>query len=101
MWGLPAGAGGLTPVTSACPRRRGQCRNREGDGSAEPFSRPEARSGNGMALSAGEAQMKITKVRTHVLEAKLSQPFAYSCAWYDTRTASLVEIETDTGLVGW
>jgi hypothetical protein len=26
--------------------------------------------------------MKITKVRTHVLEAKLSQPFAYSRAWY-------------------
>jgi len=45
--------------------------------------------------------MKITRLRTHVLEAKLSQPFAYSRAWYDTRTASLVEIETDTGLTGW
>src|SRR4051795_9231050 len=45
--------------------------------------------------------MMITAVRTHVLEAKLSQPFAYSRAWYDTRTASLVEIETDTGLTGW
>ena len=45
--------------------------------------------------------MKITNVRTHVLEAALSQPFAYSRAWYDTRTASLVEIETDTGLTGW
>src|SRR3954465_5438063 len=45
--------------------------------------------------------MKITRVRTHILEAKLSQPFAYSRAWYDTRTASLVEIETDTGLTGW
>ena len=31
--------------------------------------------------------MKITHVRTHVLEAALSQPFAYSRAWYDTRTA--------------
>ena len=30
--------------------------------------------------------MKITDVRTHVLEAALSQPFAYSRAWYDTRT---------------
>lgn len=39
--------------------------------------------------------MKITRVRTHILEAKLSQPFAYSRAWYDTRTAMLVEIETD------
>src|SRR3954449_1476460 len=45
--------------------------------------------------------MKITRVRTHILEAKLSQPFAYSRAWYDTRTAMLVEIETDNGLVGW
>src|ERR1700755_827930 len=45
--------------------------------------------------------MKITKVRAHILEARLSQPFAYSRAWYDTRTAMLVEIETDAGLTGW
>ncbi len=45
--------------------------------------------------------MQITTIRTHVLEAKLSQPFAYSRAWYATRTAMIVEIETDTGLVGW
>src|SRR3954447_10202386 len=55
----------------------------------------------GMAHYAGDVPMKITEVRAHVLEAKLSQPFAYSRAWYDTRTASLVEIETDTGLTGW
>jgi D-galactarolactone cycloisomerase len=45
--------------------------------------------------------MKITDIRTHVLEAALSQPFAYSRAWYDTRTAMVVEIETDQGLIGW
>ena len=45
--------------------------------------------------------MKIASVRTHVLEARLSQPFAYSRAWYDTRTAMLVEITTDDGLTGW
>jgi D-galactarolactone cycloisomerase len=45
--------------------------------------------------------MIITAVRTHILEARLSQPFAYSRAWYDTRTAMVVEIETDTGLTGW
>ena len=45
--------------------------------------------------------MKITDVRTHVLEAALSQPFAYSRAWYGTRTASIVEIVTDEGLTGW
>src|ERR1041384_2514789 len=45
--------------------------------------------------------MKITKAHTHVLEAAPSQPFASSRAWYDRRAASLVEIETDTGLIGW
>jgi D-galactarolactone cycloisomerase len=45
--------------------------------------------------------MKIKDVRTHVLQAALSQPFAYSRAWYDTRMAMLVEIETDDGLIGW
>jgi D-galactarolactone cycloisomerase len=36
-----------------------------------------------------------------VLSAKLSEPFAYSRAWYDTRMAMIVEIETDSGLIGW
>ncbi len=45
--------------------------------------------------------MKIKSIRTHILQAALSQPFAYSRAWYDTRSAMLVEIETDSGLVGW
>ncbi len=45
--------------------------------------------------------MKITDVRTHVLEAPLSQPFAYARAWYASRTASIVEIVTDAGLTGW
>jgi D-galactarolactone cycloisomerase len=45
--------------------------------------------------------MIITNVRTHILQAKLSQPFAYARAWYDTRTAMVVEIETDQGLIGW
>ncbi|HEY9451571.1 MAG TPA: mandelate racemase/muconate lactonizing enzyme family protein [Bradyrhizobium sp.] len=45
--------------------------------------------------------MRIKHVRTHILQATLSQPFAYSRAWYDTRMAMIVEIETDNGLVGW
>jgi D-galactarolactone cycloisomerase len=45
--------------------------------------------------------MKITKVNTHLLMAKLSEPFSYSRARYDTRTAMLVEIETDEGISGW
>ena len=45
--------------------------------------------------------MKITGVRAHILQAKLSEPFAYSRAWYDTRTSMIVEIEPDQSLVGW
>ena len=45
--------------------------------------------------------MKITDVCAHVLEARLSQPFSYSRAWYASRTALIVEIVTDEGLVGW
>lgn len=45
--------------------------------------------------------MKIQDIHVHVLEAALTQPFAYSQAWYDTRAALLVEVVTDDGLVGW
>ena len=45
--------------------------------------------------------MKIQDIHVHVLEASLTQPFAYSQAWYDTRAALLVEVVTDDGLVGW
>ena len=44
--------------------------------------------------------MKITAVTTHLLKAKLSEPFSYSRARYDTRTAMLVEISTDEGITG-
>lgn len=45
--------------------------------------------------------MKIADVQAHVLEAPLSQAFAYSRAWYRKRTALIVEIVTDHGLTGW
>jgi D-galactarolactone cycloisomerase len=45
--------------------------------------------------------MIISNVRAHVLEATLSQPFAYSRAWYAKRHSLIVEIETDQGLTGW
>jgi D-galactarolactone cycloisomerase len=61
------------------------------------FDRVRLRSG-GMGEN---RSMKIKDVRSHILRAALSQPFAYSRAWYDTRTAMLVEIETDDGLIGW
>lgn len=45
--------------------------------------------------------MIISNVRAHVLEATLSQPFAYSRAWYAKRHSLIVEVETDQGLTGW
>jgi len=45
--------------------------------------------------------MKIRDVRVHVLEAELGAPFSWSLGWARQRTALLVEIETENGLVGW
>ncbi len=45
--------------------------------------------------------MKITGVHAHVLEAELSEPFAYSRMWYAKRMSMIVEIVTDDGLIGW
>ena len=45
--------------------------------------------------------MKIVDVRVHVLQSPLEQPFAFSQGWVHRRSATLVEVQTDTGLVGW
>ena len=45
--------------------------------------------------------MKIRELRVHVLDAPLSEPFAYSQAWYERRGAMLVEIVGDDGTSGW
>ena len=44
--------------------------------------------------------MVITKVRASTIEAAFPQPLAYLRTWYDRRTAIIVEIETDKGLIG-
>ena len=45
--------------------------------------------------------MKIREVKTYVLEAALTEPFAYSQAWYERRGACLVEIVGEDGSSGW
>jgi len=45
--------------------------------------------------------MRIAEVRTHVLEAPLSEPFAWSFNSTSVRTACLVEIACEDGTVGW
>ncbi len=45
--------------------------------------------------------MKITDVKAYNLRYPLLEPFANSRGWTKTRTASVVEISTDTGITGW
>ncbi|MFY7916089.1 MAG: mandelate racemase/muconate lactonizing enzyme family protein [Rubrivivax sp.] len=45
--------------------------------------------------------MKITDLQVHVLRSPLAEPFAFSQGWVYHRSATLVEVQTDTGLVGW
>ena len=45
--------------------------------------------------------MKITAVRTHLLDHKLDAAFESASARFDRRQHVLVEIETDEGLTGW
>jgi D-galactarolactone cycloisomerase len=44
---------------------------------------------------------KIADVKTHVLEAKLSQPFGWSFNRTDMRASCIVEITTEDGVTGW
>lgn len=45
--------------------------------------------------------MKIDSVTAHPLRTALDTPFAFSQGWVHARSATLVEIRTDNGLVGW
>ncbi|MGE6785532.1 mandelate racemase/muconate lactonizing enzyme family protein [Ensifer adhaerens] len=45
--------------------------------------------------------MKITAVRTHLLERRLAVPFESASARFDRRAHVLVEIECDDGTIGW
>ena len=45
--------------------------------------------------------MKIQRIDIHVLKSPLAQPFAFSQGWVRQRSATLVEITTDDGIVGW
>ncbi|HUX87723.1 MAG TPA: mandelate racemase/muconate lactonizing enzyme family protein, partial [Chloroflexota bacterium] len=45
--------------------------------------------------------MRIREVQAFYLSAKLDRPFAWSLRWTDQRSAVLVKITTDDGIVGW
>lgn len=45
--------------------------------------------------------MKIADLRVHILKSPLAEPFAFSQGWVRQRSATLVEVLTDEGVVGW
>ena len=45
--------------------------------------------------------MKIAELKIHVLKSALTEPFAFSQGWVRQRSATLVELITDTGITGW
>lgn len=45
--------------------------------------------------------MRIASVETFVLRHRLAEPFGFSQAWYDARTAMLVRVTADDGTAGW
>jgi D-galactarolactone cycloisomerase len=53
------------------------------------------------AIARGNASVRIAEIRTFLLDAPLTRPFAYARGWVEKRSALLVEVITDTGLNGW
>ncbi|WP_074955232.1 mandelate racemase/muconate lactonizing enzyme family protein [Alicyclobacillus macrosporangiidus] len=45
--------------------------------------------------------MKITDVKVYPIQSELEQPFAFSQGWVTHRGATIVQVLTDEGLVGW
>ena len=45
--------------------------------------------------------MKITSIKSHVLRYDMPEELGYSQQFYASRTAHLVEVETDEGITGW
>ncbi len=45
--------------------------------------------------------MRIASVHIHKLSAPLRERFGWSLNWTSVRTATLVEVRTDSGITGW
>jgi D-galactarolactone cycloisomerase len=44
--------------------------------------------------------VKITSIKSHVLRYELDKELGYSQQYYKFRTAHLVEVQTDEGIIG-
>lgn len=64
-------------------------------------TRHEAALSARIAQAAQLGQMRITAIRTHVLQYDLEEELGYSQQYYTKRTAHLVEVQTDAGITGW
>jgi len=51
--------------------------------------------------SSGHRGIRIASVRIHKLSAPLRERFGWSLNWTSVRTATLVEVRTDSGITGW
>jgi L-alanine-DL-glutamate epimerase-like enolase superfamily enzyme len=54
-----------------------------------------------LALSTRRTAVKITELKVHVFKCLPAEPLAFSQGWAHQRCATLVELITDMGLVGW
>ena len=45
--------------------------------------------------------MRITEIKSHVLQYPLEEELGYSQQYYTLRTAHIVEVSTDEGITGW
>ena len=45
--------------------------------------------------------IKIIDVTVHVIKSKLDTPFAFSQGWVNKRSATIVQVKTSGGIVGW
>ena len=45
--------------------------------------------------------MRISSVKSHVIQHDLEEELGYSQQYYNKRTAHLVEVRTDEGVTGW
>ena len=45
--------------------------------------------------------MKITEVKSHILQYDLKEELGYSQQYYQKRTGHLVKVVTDEGITGW
>ena len=54
-----------------------------------------------MSFPPSPGQVRVTEIRSHVLQYELPEELGYSQQYYKRRSAHLVEVRTDAGLTGW